>query len=56
MLEYFSGVAREFKYIRWLSFRRVVVLTTIVIIVALVGGFVIGAFDSIFANVLKDVV
>ena len=56
MLEYFSGVVREFKYIRWLSIRRTVVLTVIIVIVALFGGFALGAFDNIFANVLKGVV
>ena len=56
MFEYFSGVTREFKYIRWLSIRRTIVLTIVIIIASLFGGFALGAFDNIFANVLKGVV
>ena len=56
MLQYFSHVAHEFRYIRWLSVRRSLVLTVIVIVVALITGFALGALDSIFARILKGIV
>ena len=56
MLEYFREVIREFAYIRWLSIRRTVLLSLVVIIVALASGFFLGAFDGIFSSLLKDVI
>ena len=56
MFGYFSDATREFKYIRWLSLRRVVVLTPVVIIIAFGVGFALGAVDSVFAGILKTVV
>lgn len=54
-MQYAKGVIREFKNIRWLSLRRVVHLSIIVIIVGIISGFILGAIDSGFANLLRQV-
>ena len=56
MLQYFMGVAGEFKQIRWLSARRALMFSVIVIIASLITGFVLGAMDSLFATILKSIV
>ena len=56
MFQYLSGVIREFSYIRWLSLRRVASLTVLVIAVGLISGFLLGATDSLFASVLRNIV
>ena len=54
-MNYFRGVIREFSRVRWLSLRRAVILTVIVIICTFIAGFVLGAFDNVLFNVIKGV-
>lgn len=56
MVSYLKGVLHEFKYIRWLSVRRTVLLSSVVIFVALIIGFLLGALDSGFSAILKTIV
>ena len=56
MFRYFAQVQREFRYIRWLSARRALVLTIIVIIAAFISGFLLGAIDSGYAKILERIV
>lgn len=56
MFQYFANAAREFKYVRWLSLRRVAMLTPVVLLVGILTGFALGAVDSGLAGILKTVV
>lgn len=47
---------REFKFIRWLSFGRAAVLSLVVLTVAFIAGFGLGALDNAFAQILKTLV
>ena len=56
MLQYFAGVAGEFKQIRWLATGRALLFAAIVIIASFVAGFALGAIDNAFSTVLKSIV
>ena len=56
MFQYFTGVAGEFKQIRWLSAKRAVLFSVIVVITSFITGFALGAMDSLFATILKSIV
>lgn len=56
MLQYFAGVAGEFKQIRWLATGRALLFAFIVIIASFVAGFALGAIDNVFSTVLKSIV
>ena len=56
MLQYFVGAAGEFKQIRWLSARRALLFSIIVVVASFVLGFALGAVDSLFATLLKSIV
>ena len=56
MTPYFSQVLHEFKYIRWLTVSRAVLLTAVVVAVGLAAGFILGAIDNGFASLLRSVV
>ena len=56
MLQYFAGVAGEFKQIRWLSAKRALMFSVIVVIASFIVGFALGAVDSLFATLLKSIV
>lgn len=56
MFRYFAHVHREFRYIRWLSVRRAFVLTLVVLVAALIAGFVLGAVDSGYTTLLEDII
>lgn len=56
MLRYFTHVRREFGYIRWLSVRRTVAMTTLVIIATLIAGFLLGAADSGYTKLLEHII
>ncbi|MCY4577221.1 MAG: preprotein translocase subunit SecE [Candidatus Kaiserbacteria bacterium] len=56
MLQYFAGAAGEFKQIRWLSTKRALLFSVIVVVTSFVAGFALGAVDSLFATLLKSIV
>lgn len=56
MLQYFVGVASEFKQIRWLSAKRAFILTIITLVATFIFGFALGATDSLFATILRNIV
>ena len=52
MFQYFSGVADEFKKIRWLSVKKVFMLTLMVVLFTSIAGFMLGAVDNLFTTAL----
>ena len=56
MLQYLTGVAGEFKQIRWLSAGRAFLFAVIVVVASFVTGFALGAIDNVFATLLKSIV
>ena len=56
MLQYFVSAAGEFKQIRWLSAKRSLLFSVIVVVASFVIGFALGAVDSLFATLLKSIV
>ena len=56
MFRYLTGVKQEFRYIRWLSVRRALVLTLVVVFVGIVAGFALGAVDKGLSTILRAVV
>ena len=53
---YFAASFREFPRIRWLSFRRAVSLTLLVVSVGLLSGFLLGALDNGFSSILQRII
>lgn len=56
MLQYFADATGEFKQIRWLSTKRALLFSVIVVVASFVLGFALGAVDSLFATLLKSIV
>ena len=56
MYQYFVDSLREFSHIRWLSFRRALLLTVVVVLVGILAGFLLGSLDSGFSALLAGVI
>ena len=53
MIGYLKNAFGEFKNIIWLSTRRVLYLTILVLVFSLIIGFFLGAVDNLFAEFIK---
>ncbi len=49
---FFGGIIAELKKVVWLSRREAVYLTTLVLVVAIVAGLVLGAIDFGFSELV----
>lgn len=56
MIKYLNGVFREFKYIRWLPVNRAFSLSILCIIISIIIGFLLGAFDNFMTALLRNVI
>ena len=56
MKKYFTGVIKEFKNIRWLSFRSAIVLAVVCLIIAVIVGLFLGFLDSQTTVILNEIV
>jgi preprotein translocase SecE subunit len=55
LVRYFSEILNELKKVVWLSRREIAYLTTLVIIVVIVTGIVLGALDYGFSELVSRV-
>jgi preprotein translocase SecE subunit len=56
LLDYFGGVKREFKHIRFLSRREVYQISLIVIVCVVIFGVVFSLFDLLVSTFVRLVV
>jgi preprotein translocase SecE subunit len=55
LIRFFGGIWSELKKVVWLSRREVTYLTTLVIIVSIAAGIVLGAFDYGFSQLVDRI-
>lgn len=56
MYRYFVASLHEFSRIRWLSLRRALVLSVVVLVFGVISGFLLGMLDRGFATLLQGIV
>lgn len=53
LTEYLSETKGELKHVSWPTKNQAIIFTVIVVVFSIVVAFVLGAFDFIFAMILK---
>ncbi|HSE56991.1 MAG TPA: preprotein translocase subunit SecE [Candidatus Paceibacterota bacterium] len=53
--QFFHNTKAEMKHVHWPSRQHTIVFTAVVIVVSLVVGYLLGAFDMLFQAILKTI-